>query len=71
MPSRSAAGQNQSAVPSLIHGRSQAWWKVSRTPSMPGWLFQVSSIARACGCSTGMRPITAKRSGCFAAASSE
>lgn len=34
--SRSATGQNQSAVPSVSHGRCDAEPKVKRKPSMPG-----------------------------------
>ena len=37
--------------------------KLTRTPSMPGWSFQVGNTAADCGLFSGTRPMTPKRLG--------
>ena len=69
-PAFSAAGQNQSAVPSVSHGIVTSLLKMTRTPSIPGCSFHFGSSAADCGFWSGMRPMTAKRSGYRLAASS-
>ena len=58
----SAAGQNQSAVPSDSHD-TDGPLNSTRTPSMPGWSRHLGKRAADCGSLSGMRPMTWKRSG--------
>ena len=60
-PAFSAAGQNQSAAPS--GARASGAWNVSRTPSMPGCSLHFRQQRRRLRPFSGMRPMTAKRSG--------
>ena len=63
-----AAGQNQSAVPSVsqpVCMRLKVW----RMPSIPGWSRQVASASFDFGSPSRSRPITAKRCGHFFTAS--
>ena len=69
MPAFSAAGQSQSALPSVRKWRLCSLWKVKRMPSMPGCFFQSGTSALLAGSARLMRPITANRSGCVRAAS--
>ena len=68
-PAFSAAGQNQSAVPSFSQAIMVGVLNVTRTPSMPGCSRHFGSNAADFGFSSGMRPMTAKRFGYRLAAS--
>src|SRR5262245_14824969 len=68
-PAFSAAGQNQSAVPSDSQPIIVGVLKVTRTPSIPGCSFHFGKRVADWGFWSGMRPMTAKRSGYRLAAS--
>jgi len=68
MPAFSAAGQNQSAVPSVSHF-AVSGVNARRMPNMLRCCFQAGMSAGVFGSSRWMRPMTPKRLGYFATAS--
>src|SRR5207249_2700568 len=70
MPAFSAAGQSQSAEPSVRKCRLCSLWNVKRMPSMPGCAFQSGTSALLAGSARLRRPMTANLSGCERAGAS-